>query len=493
MRLFFAFLLSFAVSTALYSQTPAPLDYYGLNFANAQLKLANVDVSTGNLNLISAAATSPDMFQSGVSDIDGPGGKYFYIRGGQVYTVDLQSGNVLHSPSITCNSQPLFANAPITNIAYNWVDSTIYGLHFYNSELRLASLDPISGVMTIISPAPTSPDQFASGVSDLDPFNRRYFYVRANRLYTVNLDNGLVTSQNQLTNPNGAVSPITNIGYNHITGKIYGLNYVGGTWPALGELRLAEVDPTNGNVNLISQNMISPDLFQSGVSDLNPVNNTYTYVRGNGSNTQQIVTVDLATGSVLYSPNLQNPNGAVSPITNIACPYKEGSIPKPEANFQFDLNGFDLDLRDISPYAATFTWDFGDGVTHTAQHPNHTYSQPGNYTLRLIVSNQAGADTLYHNVTIEVPTSAEAALDKEWILSPNPSNGNVRLIAPSDLDPTNIQLTVTDLQGKLVWGQSEGILAGVNALQLEGLANGVYFLRIQEGEQFGFKRLVIKR
>ncbi len=37
-------------------------------------------------------------------------------------------------------------------------------------------------------------------------------------------------------------------------------------------------------------------------------------------------------------------------------------------------------------------WDFGDGQTSTSLHPTHIYSQPGNYTVVLTVSNSFGSD-----------------------------------------------------------------------------------------------------
>jgi uncharacterized repeat protein (TIGR01451 family) len=38
-------------------------------------------------------------------------------------------------------------------------------------------------------------------------------------------------------------------------------------------------------------------------------------------------------------------------------------------------------------------WDFGDGVTSTVQHPTHTYTQTGTFTVRLTVSGPGGHDT----------------------------------------------------------------------------------------------------
>jgi len=51
-----------------------------------------------------------------------------------------------------------------------------------------------------------------------------------------------------------------------------------------------------------------------------------------------------------------------------------------------------LDSSSCSP--AQWAWDFGDGVTSSAQHPVHTYVQAGSYTVSLRVTNGLGTDAI---------------------------------------------------------------------------------------------------
>ncbi len=57
-----------------------------------------------------------------------------------------------------------------------------------------------------------------------------------------------------------------------------------------------------------------------------------------------------------------------------------------------------------------WNWDFGDGGTSTLQHPTHTYTVPGEYTVSLQVTSPAGTDTEttsnYVNVTAVGPGAA---------------------------------------------------------------------------------------
>lgn len=43
-------------------------------------------------------------------------------------------------------------------------------------------------------------------------------------------------------------------------------------------------------------------------------------------------------------------------------------------------------------YPTSWSWDFGDGATSTAQNPTHTYSEPGTYDVSLTVSNEADSN-----------------------------------------------------------------------------------------------------
>lgn len=53
-----------------------------------------------------------------------------------------------------------------------------------------------------------------------------------------------------------------------------------------------------------------------------------------------------------------------------------------------------------SKEAATFEWDFGDGVKSTEENPFHIYSVPGTYTVKLIVSDGTSAANYEQNVLV---------------------------------------------------------------------------------------------
>ena len=45
-----------------------------------------------------------------------------------------------------------------------------------------------------------------------------------------------------------------------------------------------------------------------------------------------------------------------------------------------------------TPNANSWSWDFGDGTTSTLKSPNHTYNNPGQYTITLAVTTNNGCN-----------------------------------------------------------------------------------------------------
>ncbi|HEX6332629.1 MAG TPA: PKD domain-containing protein, partial [Flavisolibacter sp.] len=71
-------------------------------------------------------------------------------------------------------------------------------------------------------------------------------------------------------------------------------------------------------------------------------------------------------------------------------------VKPPIANFTVApgcVNKFKKDFTDQSVGAETWFWNFGDGTSSTQQHPSHTYTNPGTYTVSLTVTNDSCSHT----------------------------------------------------------------------------------------------------
>lgn len=77
---------------------------------------------------------------------------------------------------------------------------------------------------------------------------------------------------------------------------------------------------------------------------------------------------------------------------------------EPVAGFTMSKTSVDVDetveFTNNSENAVTYLWDFGDGNTSTDEHPAHSYSSGGNFTITLTATGDGGKDT--YTQTIEV-------------------------------------------------------------------------------------------
>jgi PKD repeat protein len=85
--------------------------------------------------------------------------------------------------------------------------------------------------------------------------------------------------------------------------------------------------------------------------------------------------------------------------------YVNGIGAFPIANFSASnpdksTTPFTVQFNDGSNYAVSWLWDFGDNQTSTEQNPIHNYSSPGNYSVKLTVTNAQGSDEKTINVTV---------------------------------------------------------------------------------------------
>ena len=110
---------------------------------------------------------------------------------------------------------------------------------------------------------------------------------------------------------------------------------------------------------------------------------------------------------------------------------------------------------------ATYLWDFGDGITSTAENPTHMYTADGVYTISLTVNGPGGLDTEVKTNYITVYSTIHADF------SATPTSG----VAPLDVDFTNLSLG--DFTASL-WDFGDGITSTVESPTHTYTTSGVY-------------------
>lgn len=96
----------------------------------------------------------------------------------------------------------------------------------------------------------------------------------------------------------------------------------------------------------------------------------------------------------------------------------------PIANFTGTGSGcepFTLTFENLSLYATSYAWDFGDGGQSTLENPTYTYNIPGDYTVSLTAYGPGGENTLIVFDSVQVYSRATAffTLSKDEIFIPN--------------------------------------------------------------------------
>lgn len=83
-------------------------------------------------------------------------------------------------------------------------------------------------------------------------------------------------------------------------------------------------------------------------------------------------------------------------------PAEEPGIPDPQPapDFSFEISDKTVTFTNKSKFATSYSWDFGDGSTSSAENPVHTYSAGGVYTVKLTASNGQGSKVKSSDVSI---------------------------------------------------------------------------------------------
>ena len=236
----------------------------------------------------------------------------------------------------------------------------------------------------------------------------------------------------------------------------------------------------------------------------------------NGHNSQR-VHFGLGNAATIDSVVIEWPSGQIKTLTNAAVNIVyniEEEIPSGylRANFKADIISgeepltvlfSDLSTADPNSPITSWEWDFDDdgNVDATSQNPSYTYTEAGDYSVRLVVSNGVTADTLIRNsyISVDPTTGIEdnfSQSPKEFSLQqnyPNPFNPST-VIKYSVAEESFVTLKVYNILGtEVATLVNEKKTPGLYELNFGGekLPSGVYVYRIEAGSFTASKKMLL--
>ena len=191
---------------------------------------------------------------------------------------------------------------------------------------------------------------------------------------------------------------------------------------ATGGLGAGWTDATLRNVMLSSKDA----LYTFNGADYTGADSMITF----GTNTWDVRN-NLTAGSDSNFTYVPNGGSYKTTLATLAVKYPEAPLPSaPVANFTANVTAGDAPLtvqfNDTSIGSPTsWLWDFGDNTTSDQQHPVHTYTTAGTYSVNLTVTNAAGSDSEVKTgcITVSDPAGGDAPDLAASTLSSN--NGEV--------------------------------------------------------------------
>jgi hypothetical protein len=171
----------------------------------------------------------------------------------------------------------------------------LVALRHQTDGLRLTHTEIAPTSLEVLTDNAISSDGYPSGVADIDCFGERFFYVRGipQRLVTADAVTGQLIQQVIVENPLDADVRLSNIAYDWTDDRLIG---TAATTSTLGDtqLRLVEVNPTTGAVEVLSTSPAMGAAHGSGNCDLDAAGNRYFLLGAT-----RLFTWDAMTGEML--------------------------------------------------------------------------------------------------------------------------------------------------------------------------------------------------
>jgi PKD repeat protein len=208
-----------------------------------------------------------------------------------------------------------------------------------------------------------------------------------------------------------------------------------------------------------------------------------SYLWNTGASTRTITVTTAGT----YAVTVTNAGGCQAHDTVIVatCGNSHPTGCKPLAYFRvLSISGNNTVIfKDSSINATTSLWTFGDSSTSNLSGTLvHTYAVGGIYTVKLVVCDSCGCDSITERINVNATGIVEIKGLEAVSLYPNPTSNicTVDITATEDMD---MSVSVVDMIGAVVQNDKWQLHSGDNKhnLDLTGAASGMYQVTLTSG------------
>ena len=215
-------------------------------------------------------------------------------------------------------------------------------------------------------------------------------------------------------------------------------------------------------------------ICEGNTVDLNPGTGAGTYVWSNGSSSSRQFVDSTSTYWVQFTDPLNCISSDTTKVQVDAVPF---------ATFvqsQFSQSNWEFTADDKS--GINYYWSFGDGKVDSGLiwKTVNIYDTNGVFTVTLTVTSEnCGVATIDKEIEVITVGTNEIVTYSNVSVYPNPTSGLLNIELPSDVDLSEVNVKIVDLNGRVVLEKDKSSLQQFNLnLGKYNLASGVYQLTI---------------
>ena len=230
---------------------------------------------------------------------------------------------------------------------------------------------------------------------------------------------------------------------------------------------------------------LGPDVLicDSTSATLDAGNPGMNYLWNNGASTQ---TRTVTTSGKYY---VAVSNGLCTKTDTINVTFGPGH---PTGSFTSDVIGNQVFFNsNISGNVDSFYWDFGNNYFSYNANPNHYYLDSGSYTVKLIIINDCGRDTITQSVSVFGVGIEDLKSVASLNIKPNPTDGIFNISMTTE-NISEMEISILNVNGQVIETRNfENIGNKFNqAFDLQHLSNGIYFIRVNTNKDLITKKLI---